>query len=309
MGPPFDPSATPDLRCPRGSSALSKGSQTIGGDEFSRDQRFRYMRHGAVTETLQPGQKTDQTTFKNSARDKPHHITSSTLENPGHGRVASTLDSQGEATAPRKQDGGHCFPLLPREPPPGPQKRDKDVAAPTPRSGNLPATPGPPGGDSTSPGAGSRGWGRPKGRAARPRHAEGGRLLACTLLAIVLQLRPPTPSSPFADGSYSPASPAPLPSAPEVICGGCCRAARRRVDLWRAERPESSSSSSCRPGSAAARRTCPSAFRGGEPPRRPGPTSLRPNSAQSRLSEPAGRQTGLQCSSISQQDLTVNQLL
>lgn len=30
--------------------------------------------------------------------------------------------------------------------------------------------------------------------------------------------------------------PAPFPRAPEVICGGCCRAARRRVGLPRAER-------------------------------------------------------------------------
>ncbi|XP_057160139.1 ras-related protein Ral-A isoform X1 [Ursus arctos] len=121
-----------------------------------------------------------------------------------------------------------------------------------------------------------------------------------------------TPPSPRTRGYCSPASapntllsahgqevapqPAPprSPSAPEVICGGCCRAARRRVDLRRAERPESSSSS-CRPGSAAARRTRPSAARGGEPPRRQGPSAFRPKPAQPRLPEPAGRRTGLRC--------------
>lgn len=49
--------------------------------------------------------------------------------------------------------------------------------------------------------------------------------------AIVLQPRPQhSPLGPRT-GSCCPAGPAPLPCAPEVLCGRCCSAARRRVDL------------------------------------------------------------------------------
>ena len=107
----------------------------------------------------------------------------------------------------------------------------------------------------------------------------------------------PVPHPPLRSqtGSCFPAGPAPLPSAPEVIGGSCCRAARRRVDLPRAERPESSSTSSCRPGSAAAFRTPPFAAPGAGSPRLQERSTIRLEPAQPRLPEPTGRLTGLRC--------------
>lgn len=103
-------------------------------------------------------------------------------------------------------------------------------------------------------------------------------------------------------GSPSPVGPASLPSAPEVLCGCCCRAAGRRVGLLGAGRssppppppisfssPPVSSSPRC-PTSAAARRTPPSAARGAEPP-----DQGRVLFAGVRLPVPVGRRTGFWC--------------
>ncbi|XP_057360374.1 ras-related protein Ral-A isoform X2 [Manis pentadactyla] len=105
--------------------------------------------------------------------------------------------------------------------------------------------------------------------------------------AIVLQPRPQhSPLGPRT-GSCCPAGPAPLPCAPEVLCGRCCSAARRRVDLLRVECRESSSS--CRSGAAAARRTHPSVARSAEPPRQQGPKQL---SGRSQLNRGFGSPRG-----------------
>ncbi|XP_040328941.1 ras-related protein Ral-A isoform X1 [Herpailurus yagouaroundi] len=152
------------------------------------------MRPSAGTETLQPGQETDQTISKDSARDEPRRQLPFGKPRP-QDRAASTL---GQA-APRKQDGGLCFPLLPREPPPGPQKRDKDVAAPTLRSGNLRGARGhsrAPGRRLHLAGRGESGMGLSKGQRSPPSARTGW-----------------TPASPRPPGHCSP-PPAPTPPSP-----------------------------------------------------------------------------------------------
>ncbi|XP_042105162.1 ras-related protein Ral-A isoform X1 [Ovis aries] len=157
------------------------------------------------------------------------------------------------------------------------------------------ATPGPPGGDFTSPA--QRAGGGAAVKAVKP--ALNTQRVDTREPAPFGHCSPaPAPHPPLRSqtGSCFPAGSAPLPSAPEVIGGSCCRAARRRVDLLRAERPESSSTSSCRPGSTAACRT-PFAAPGAEPPRLQERSTIRLEPAQPRLPEPTGLLTGLPCRS------------
>lgn len=94
------PHQTPDLRCPGGSRALStaKDHRPSAGGEFSRDQQLD-MRPSAGTETLQPGQETDQTISKDSARDEPRRqlpFGKPRLQD----RAASTLGQPGRSGCP-----------------------------------------------------------------------------------------------------------------------------------------------------------------------------------------------------------------
>lgn len=116
------------------SSPLSKKSQNTLRSGLSRDQQLD-PRPRAATGTLRPGQGTDQTISKFSARNEPRRQPHSGKPRPRDKRPPP-WDNQGERRPPKAR-WRPPLSLLPREPPPGPQKRDKDVAAPTPRSGNL----------------------------------------------------------------------------------------------------------------------------------------------------------------------------
>ena len=174
------------------------------------------------------------------ARREPRRQLRFPARRPGEGLP------RGKMAAPRS--------LLPRSPswsPDGAQGRrgaDAEIREPLRGPRPLPAPR-----EVTSPGRAPRaGAGPPERQGRGPPRAEGGPRAGAGAP------RPPGHCSPAAAPNPSPPLPAargqevvssrprPLPSAPEVIGGGCGRAARRRVDLLRAERPESSSTSSCR---------------------------------------------------------------
>lgn len=87
----------------------------------------------AATETLQPGQATDPSPGIQPATS---HVAGSTRENPGH-RTEWPRTPREKRPPPGSKMAASALPLLSQEPPPGPQKRDKDVVAPAPRSGKL----------------------------------------------------------------------------------------------------------------------------------------------------------------------------
>lgn len=235
-----DPSAAPHLQGPegRGLGPLIKGS---GSTKQATSPRT--SGHEAQGRPPRPSRSGTGLTHFLGCDPRPATALAPLRQTPATGRRGlhpSTPREKG--LLPRSKMASSGLPSFLREPPLGPHKgereRERDVAAPTQGSGKLhepAATPRPPGGDFISSGTGSWGWGRPKGRAAGPQPAQGGRQI----------VRPPPPprkllfssSGPpdtlgAAEGAEVPPHLAcSTPSAPEVLCGGCSRAGRRRVDL------------------------------------------------------------------------------
>ena len=87
----------------------------------------------AAPESLQPGQATDPSPGIQPATS---HVAGSTRENPDH-RTEWPRTPREKRPPPGSKMAASALPLLPQEPPPGPQKRDKDAVAPAPRSGKL----------------------------------------------------------------------------------------------------------------------------------------------------------------------------
>ncbi|TKC39572.1 hypothetical protein EI555_011046, partial [Monodon monoceros] len=108
-----------------GSRILRKGSPTIRRCESSRDQLLD-RRPRAATETLQRGQATDPSPGIQPATS---HVAGSTRENPGH-RTEWPRTLREKRPPPGSKMAASALPLLPPKPPPGPQKRDKDVTPP-----------------------------------------------------------------------------------------------------------------------------------------------------------------------------------
>lgn len=219
------------------------------------------------------------------ARREPRRQLRFPARRPGEGLP------RGKMAAPRS--------LLPRSPswsPDGAQGRrgaDAEIREPLRGPRPLPAPR-----EVTSPGRAPRaGAGPPERQGRGPPRAEGGR-------------RRPAPSRPLFSGRGSQPHPSPArrpragscfqPAPPTPQRPGSDRGRLRQSGQEEGGSPESRAPRVLfhlllPPGSAAARRAPPSAAPGAEPPGRLGPSTLRPEPAQLRLSEPAGRRTRLRC--------------